>query len=438
MVVVSKVQELSLHADALPHWGRKEGFREILTNARDEELKSGTPTTFTYKPKQRILRLENSGAVLPAEAMLLGFSSKRENPSFIGTWGEGLKLGVLALVRSGLSVRIRSGSEIWTPKIIQSKRFAAKVLAFQVKSSSPRNSTTVDISPVAPKEVPTIRALVRWFDRSKDEVKVSSGALLLHPEDSGAIYVKGLYVCHMPDHVFGYDLNNIQTDRDRKMVAEHDLPWETSSIWAEALLRRPDLAEKLYPVLLRPDAREVSFLHSAPPEALRPIVHLFDLDYRATIPCRRAEEVQQAAYYGAKAQQFPPLLCSIIERIRGPYHDRVNKLASSPITVYSLHRLSPEEVSNLQVAVAILGRDSDGLAARIQVVDFADPAVQGQHAKGKILLARSVLNCLKTTLAILLHEMAHDFGGDGSVGHTRGIQEIAADALLLAWANRAD
>jgi len=65
--------------------------------------------------RQGVLRIENEGAHLSREALLFGTTSKMGRADLIGKFGEGLKLGVLALVRAGRPVTIRSGSEVWNP-----------------------------------------------------------------------------------------------------------------------------------------------------------------------------------------------------------------------------------------------------------------------------------------------------------------------------------
>lgn len=123
--------ELSIKTDYLPKWGVFEGIRELIQNGRDAEIEFNAPLTVRHH--DNTLVIETTGKTLPHEALLFGFTTKTDKGELIGKFGEGLKLGVLALVRAGYETKIRSGSEIWTPRIERSERFDADVLVFHIE-----------------------------------------------------------------------------------------------------------------------------------------------------------------------------------------------------------------------------------------------------------------------------------------------------------------
>ena len=113
--------ELTIKVDYLPNWGVYEGIRELLQNGKDAETEYNAPLTVRYRKDSNTVGIENDGCPLPYEALLLGHTSKVGRPDLIGKFGEGLKLGILALVRTGLPVKIRSGGEVWVPSIQRSE-----------------------------------------------------------------------------------------------------------------------------------------------------------------------------------------------------------------------------------------------------------------------------------------------------------------------------
>ena len=141
--------ELSIQANYFPEWGVWEGVRELVANARDAEREFSAPLTVRHRKEGGVLILENEGATLPHEALLLGFTTKQGQSEMIGRFGEGLKGGVLALVRAGLAVKIRSGSEVWTPSIQRSEKFNANVLVFDIeKGRKEQDRVAVEIGSV--------------------------------------------------------------------------------------------------------------------------------------------------------------------------------------------------------------------------------------------------------------------------------------------------
>src|SRR3970040_1423187 len=107
--------ELSIKTDYLPEWGTWHGIRELVQNGRDAEIQFDAPLKITHQGQT--LRIENVSVTLPHEALLFGHTTKTDRGDLAGQGGEGLKLGVLALVRGGQPVTIHSGNEVWKPTI---------------------------------------------------------------------------------------------------------------------------------------------------------------------------------------------------------------------------------------------------------------------------------------------------------------------------------
>lgn len=130
--------ELTIKVDYLPKWGALEGLRELIQNGKDAETEFRAPLEVRHRKDTNVLVIENDGCTIPHEALLFGHTSKLGRSGMIGKFGEGLKLGVLALVRAGHTVRIRSGSEVWIPKIERSEKFNADVLTVTIEKGAPK------------------------------------------------------------------------------------------------------------------------------------------------------------------------------------------------------------------------------------------------------------------------------------------------------------
>lgn len=237
--------ELTIKTTYLPDWGAYEGMRELLQNGHDAMIEYGATFEVRLRKDTNTLVIENEGCTLPYEALLMGHTTKLSRGDLIGKFGEGLKLGVLALVRAGHKVKIRSGSEVWVPRIARSEKFDADVLVFDIfKGRKTENRVQIEISGVSVKAWEDLREHFLFLHEAEENAAVStySGRLLLDARYKGMIFVKGIFVQH-GGFEYGYDLSDAEVDRDRKMVARFDLTYRMNTIWREAMKRRPDLID---------------------------------------------------------------------------------------------------------------------------------------------------------------------------------------------------
>ena len=132
--------QLSLSRDYCPDWGTWEGIREVVQNYLDQNDVDEAGQV-KYSPDTRVLRLRNPGAEINIEKLgLLGETTKTGTDAR-GQFGEGIKIGILALLREGLRVSVRSGAKVWKATIEESRQFNGReVLTF----TSSRLSTSYD------------------------------------------------------------------------------------------------------------------------------------------------------------------------------------------------------------------------------------------------------------------------------------------------------
>ena len=125
---------LSLTEDYCPSWGAWEGVRELVQNFHDGCLDSGASLVWhcsgdgtlfravaggrsvgmiTYDADAQRLMLTNRNVALERRFLLLGSSRKADSSLAIGQFGEGMKVGTLALLREGRRVSMRTRDEHW-------------------------------------------------------------------------------------------------------------------------------------------------------------------------------------------------------------------------------------------------------------------------------------------------------------------------------------
>lgn len=426
--------ELSIKTTYLPEWRTVEGVRELVQNAKDAETEFKAPMEISHDG--RVLRIENAGVSLPHEALLLGHTSKAGNPDMIGHFGEGLKLGVLALVRAGHEVRIMSGSETWTPLLTRSSSFQAEVLAFDIADGEHCGGVVVEVDKIPLSEWIEMRNNFLFLRNDIDRVPVQGyGELLLDPSMVGKVFVKGIMVQRNPKFSVGYNLSNAPTDRDRKVIPQWDLGWRLANMWAKAASSRPDLIEKLYDLMSNGAAdtedfssSSASYLSSGAKAAFIAIfVRIFGED---AVPVANLMESKDLAHLGKKGVVLAPRLAELLQGLMG-IEDGIEgikrKIGAETMVAHSWMDLTQEEQANLERAAEIIGQAGyDMPMDRLDIVTFRSEQRYGLWCRNRIMLSKAILPSLGKTLMTMIHEYAHFASekGDGDKSHVSLIEQI--------------
>jgi hypothetical protein len=433
--------ELSIKATYLPGWGIFEGCRELIQNARDAEVQYNAPMEISYAKRKRngkdvgAIIITNTGAILPPEALLIGHTTKESDNRLIGKFGEGLKFGVLALLRNGVDIKIRNGSEVWVPYIGHSEKFNADVLFFNVtKGHKNERRIQFEIIGVDESDWKTIKNRLLFIGEYPESIKVYNGSVITDLNYRGQIFVKGMFVAQT-DFVFGYDFDDADIDRDRRMV--NDLSNKTSYLLSRAI-DEGHLANQVFN-LMQDGSREVSDINSwmLSENGRKAIALEFQRANPGVIPVERDDQVKELQSYGKKAKQVPWGMRTILESEIGSAANALSELRQSDRIQYSLSELNQEERDNLRQAVSMTGRACQKLSEvvvpleKILVVDFHNDNRLGTYDpnNGNIRLARKILSSKSKTIYTLVHEVAHTHGGDGVRSHESAIGSIMEKIL---------
>ncbi len=425
--------ELSIKTDYLPKWGAYEGVRELVQNGQDAKTEFGATFEVRYRKDTSTLVLENEGCTIPHEALLFGFTSKASRGDLIGKFGEGLKLGVLALVRAGHAIKIRSGSEVWLPKIERSEKFDADVLVFYIEEGrAPKNRVQIEIANFGEAD----------WDRMSDHFlflakvpkaasfKTPVGTLLKGERYAGRVYVKGIFVMNVVDQVFGYDLANAEVDRDRKMVESYDLRWRTQEIWKFAMAQDNRLIPNFIE-LLEGEKNDVAGVNDWNSQGLGDDVkdqvaaHFTKKHGASAIPVTSLADSAEVEHLGKKGVVCPAPLRQVLEQRLGTIADNKSKLAKETVRLYGWHELEDAEKASIEQALFLVNGVTPITLSDIEIADFRDAKLLGLWKDGKVQLAKKILADRSKTRKILVHEVAHKLGGgDGEKDHVSNIESI--------------
>ena len=445
-----KRYELSIKATYLSNWGVFEGIRELVQNARDSEKQYDAAMSIKHDYRMRDKRpvgtlvITNTGVTIPRQALLIGHSSKQDRTDLIGQFGEGLKFGILALLRNGLSIKIRNGAETWNPVIVRSSVFDAEVLAIDVTEGNKfEERVSIEIFGIDLDSWEGMKGKFLFLTPrpSSQIVNVHGGRVLLGEADKGKVFVKGMFVARDERFYFGYDLSEADIDRDRRMISQPT--YETSRLLAQALQQNL-LTAKVYEMLKQssPETEEMR-RWSLSDDAISHLTNLFRIEYGTeAIPVESESEVTDLEHFGVRGVRVPYALRTILETELGTASSKLQVLRTNAGHVFALSDLDEQERSNYTWALGllcrsatVLGMNPDGYHFR--VVQFRDEQLLGTFEANQncISIARSLLANKAKTLRVLIHELAHAHGRDGSKGHESAIGNLTEGVFNLMISN---
>lgn len=284
--------ELTISKNYVKDWTYLEGVREFFQNAIDESMSNPDHAMhYQYDSVTNTLVIRNDNCKLNVNSLLLGESSKG-NGSYIGSFGEGYKIGILVLLRNNKGVTIENAKDLWSTSIVKSRRYKSEIpIVLVTKNHNKSNKDlTVSISGITPDEFDEISNNVLYIkdkNHTLNKIKTDYGDLLTDESERGRVYVGGLFVCNDFELKYGYNINPsvISLNRDRNMISSFDLIWNTSRIIAEAF--RNDNS-KLLDSLKSKDAKYIETALSASDKER--LSEYFSEKYKGAVPVSTQEE----------------------------------------------------------------------------------------------------------------------------------------------------
>lgn len=281
--------ELSLSPSYVGSWNVSDAVREIFQNAIDQQtVDPDNAMFFKYVPETNVLLIGNKSSVLNKRSLLLGESTKADDVNTIGQFGEGYKIAALVLLRlkRRLTIYNYGAREVWTAKIVDSRRYGAKILVFDIDEKlfwqkTPDNDLTFKIECITPQDYADIvmSNLHLQDNLNIDTLEASPyGRILRGEQYKGRIYVNGLYVSQAEGMFYGYDIKPayLELDRDRRLVKEFDLQWRTSAMWRKAN------SDELVLKLIKDAAPDVNYIKNVAALTSDKLAEVVHAEFKAT------------------------------------------------------------------------------------------------------------------------------------------------------------
>lgn len=406
---MTRVIEISLSENYCPTWKMWEGVRDLVQNWMDER-DSGKPARIEHFESSDTLVLWNEGARFDREQMaLFGATTKFEGER--GKFGEGFKIGVLALVRAGHTVSIDTHHGTYVAEIRKSEQYDARVLAFIQTTEEPHDGVRVTIHGVSSH---------RW-DQLKDRFLWDSPRDSILFDRPGAVYVKDIWVGDY-DYRYGYNLNDVEIDRDRKLIDPWNLKWAIAGILNEGLklgLITPATALGM----VEDNVSDAESLPSRVTSNTRVLlVTAFKEKYGDNaIAVSTLDDVKEAEHSALRPVVANSEVVSLMTE-----NNRRTYSRNSITATFTMDELSSDERASLGWAFDLIKGANVKIESAVDVCNFLEGSTLGRREGDNIYVARKVLDDRTATLQVLVEEIAHRKGPDGSLAHKTEIHAIYA------------
>lgn len=387
----------TIAASYVREWGSFEGIREIIQNGLDAHDK-GFKLGISYVRKKQTLLIWNKGAKLRSHNLLLGSTSKDMDAKQRGKYGEGFKVGSLALIREGKSVTIEFERERWKAVIDESPQFDdQEVLTFETGATRAKSDKLLfTIGGVTPHEWKEMRQkfLPIYSPEKQSIFRGPSGSVLMDKDLKGHIYCGGIFVTHDESFGYGYDFKptSLELNRDRNMVDSFNLKWNTSKLWAYMTANRKG---KLYDAkdMLEKGMPDVEYLESFADYTVKgKMVEKFFEDNsnnRRAYPVTSEGEAKQVRSMGYSPVYSSSSYSGVLRSSLGSLDDLKRKVECD----YSIFRkMTPIDDANLQWVFEVMWKVAPKWDFEIAVVKFKLDSTRSIYEDKKLMLSSGLLS----------------------------------------------
>ena len=243
---------LSLSIDYLKHWTLNMALRELFQNAIDRQAQGEEyKMTWLYNPETSILVIKNRNTVIKRQSLALGKTSKDDDSTALGQFGEGYKLAMLILARNKHLVEVINGDELWTAGFSYSEMFETDMLYVMISKLSNKkvnHDIEFHVNGITQEEFDAYKMENLYLQRDYGKIDTENCEILTDSVNNGKIFIGGLYIC--PYHgntLYGYnfEVGIFQLGRDRQMIDGYDASWQASKAVTDAILTKKEVLEQV-------------------------------------------------------------------------------------------------------------------------------------------------------------------------------------------------
>ena len=222
---VQSEREFDLNIEKiLENWEIHHAVREIIANALDEQIITGTADISIFKDDKDCWHIVDYGRGLNYHHLTQNENEEKlKNDKLIGRFGVGLKDALATLYRHGVKVTITSKYGIITLKQATKSGFDDIVtLHAEIKSPDNPNMVGTDfcLDGCSDKDINNAKALFLKFSDETILERTGYGDVLKNNGEYANIYINGVKVAEEPNFLFSYNITLLNAKIKRALNRE--------------------------------------------------------------------------------------------------------------------------------------------------------------------------------------------------------------------------
>ena len=210
--------------EVLDNWEVEHALREVIANALDEQVISGTAEVEITKDRQGIWHIRDFGRGLRIEHFTLNENQEKLNAlsGVIGKFGVGLKDALATFHRRGIDVCIRSTFGTYRLRQEHKHGFSDIVTLHVEYDDSPIGVQGTEFFLRGVKDADMAKAKLLFLKFSGEEILETDdyGQILSRRGNVGRVYILGVFASEEPNFLFSYNITSLTNSMRKKLNRE--------------------------------------------------------------------------------------------------------------------------------------------------------------------------------------------------------------------------
>jgi hypothetical protein len=209
--------------EVLDHWEVEHAIRELIANALDEQLLTGTTDIEIIEDEPGVWHVRDSGRGLQIEHFTLNENKEKLSSQLavIGKFGVGLKDALATLHRRGIGVTITSPHGTFLLREAHKHNFdAITTLHVEQLPASPVVGTDVALNGVSATDVAAARSLFLRFSGDEAIETTQYGEVLRRGDSPARVYIAGVFASEEPNFLFSYNITSLTPAMKKRLNRE--------------------------------------------------------------------------------------------------------------------------------------------------------------------------------------------------------------------------
>jgi hypothetical protein len=438
--------------EVLDNWQVEHALREVIANALDEQVLSGTPEVQIFKDAGGYWHIRDCGRGLRIEHFTLKENQEKlaVQSEVIGKFGVGLKDALATFHRRNVDVYIRSSHGGYSLKKAAKHGFDGITTLHVEYADSPSGfqGTEFILRGVTDQDIAKAKSLFVRFAGEEVIETTPYGRILRRKDGVGRVYILGVFASEEPNFLFSYDITSLTESMRKRLNRERlNVGRTTYADRVKAILKNAesDIVHRLLVDQVRSRSRGDQCDEMAWIDISQMALNL--MHQQASVVYLTEEEVQWRpdVVDNARSDGYEPVIITEQQKTKleqqmdvgGPQVRTVARYVEEYNRSFQYQFVNPRQLTRqerrvydrTQEIAALVGihRTPDIRISETMRVTSDDTGGVWDRSIGAIVIKRDQLSYLAGYASTLLHELGHY--ASGAPDSTRAFEKVLTEYL---------